>query len=73
MATASIHWIPMDPNWATASDRENGKGAPDRRYYNVGQQPATSSSLRAPATGNGCRGTAPCWASKGVIDLQTAT
>ena len=31
----------MDPNWATASDRENGKGDPDRRYYNVGQQPAT--------------------------------
>ena len=34
----------MDPNWAAASGRENGTGAPNRRYYNVGQQPATRSS-----------------------------
>ena len=73
MASASIHWVTMDPNWAAASGRENGTGAPNRALLQ--RRPAASYQivLRAPATGNGCRHTVPCQASKGVTDLQTGT
>ena len=47
------------PSWATAP-------------WTDWPTPATRSSSKAPATGNGYRHTAPCW-TKGVIDQPTAT